>query len=40
VDSCPDAKETSISAELDMEALNRFRQKFPVLEDGDGFCLL
>lgn len=40
VDSCPEGKETSISAELDMEALNRFRQKFPVLEDGDGFCLL
>ncbi|MBO7562874.1 MAG: nitrilase family protein [Bacteroidales bacterium] len=39
VDSCPDAKETSISVDLDMEALKRFRSKFPVLEDGDGFCL-
>ncbi|MBR6465015.1 MAG: nitrilase family protein [Bacteroidales bacterium] len=35
VDSCPEAKETSISVELDMEALNRFRGKFPVLEDAD-----
>lgn len=35
VDSCPDAKETSISVDLDMEALNRFRGKFPVLEDAD-----
>ena len=39
VDSCPDAEETSISVDLDMEALKRFRSKFPVLEDGDGFCL-
>ena len=40
VDSCPEGKETSISVDLDMEALNRFRSKFPVLEDGDGFCMV
>ncbi|MBR4802379.1 MAG: nitrilase family protein [Bacteroidales bacterium] len=40
VDSCPDAKETSISVDLDMEALASFRGKFPVLEDADRFYLL
>ena len=40
VDSCPEGKETSISVDLDMEALNRFRSKFPVLEDGDEFCMV
>ena len=40
VDSCPDAEETSISVDLDMDALNRFRKKFPVLEDADKFYLL
>lgn len=40
VASCPDAEETSISVDLDMEALARFRSKFPVLEDADPFCIL
>ncbi len=40
VASCPDTEETSISVELDMDALGRFRKKFPVLDDADGFCLL
>jgi len=40
VDSCPDAKETSISVDLDMEALKRFRGKFPVHDDADSFYLI
>lgn len=36
---CPDGEESTVAAELNMEALTEFRKKFPVLEDGDGFEL-
>lgn len=35
VASCPDDEVSSITAELDMEALAAFRKKFPVLGDRD-----
>ncbi len=34
---CEDNKEDVATAEIDLEALERFRRKFPVLEDGDEF---
>ena len=37
--SCPDDKITSITCELQMDALDTFRKKFPVLEDADKFLL-
>jgi len=37
--SAPDYEEAVIEAELDMEALEEFREKFPVLHDADGFEL-
>lgn len=37
---CPWETESSASAEVDMEALEQFRKKFPVLEDADEFTLL
>jgi len=39
IEACQDGKECEITAELDMEALNAFREKFPVLEDADNFTL-
>ena len=33
--ACPDGEEAAAIATLDMEALNAFRQKFPVLNDRD-----
>ena len=33
--SCEDGKEEEASAEIDMEALTAFREKFPVLHDAD-----
>lgn len=33
----PDFEEGFAEAEIDMEALNAFREKFPVLNDADGF---
>ena len=33
--SCPDNTECVASATIDMEGLNAFRQKFPVLDDAD-----
>ena len=33
--SCEDGKEMSASAEIDMDMLEAFRQKFPVLNDSD-----
>ena len=38
--SCAPATEAVATADLDMEKLLRFRQKFPVLKDADGFQLL
>ena len=35
VASCPDGEETYICADIDMDALRRFRSKFPVLKDAD-----
>ena len=32
--------ESAVTAELDMEALSRFRTKFPVLKDADRFSVL
>lgn len=37
--SCTPGKEEVAVAELDMEALQRFRQKFPVLKDADSFSI-
>lgn len=34
---CPDDEETSITSNIDIEALRAFRKKFPVLEDADMF---
>jgi predicted amidohydrolase len=39
VASCPDDKVTSATFELQIDALNAFRKKFPVLEDADAFSL-
>ena len=36
---CPDGVESQISAEIDLEKLNEFRKKFPVLDDADDFTL-
>ena len=33
--SCEDGREMEASAEIDMEALRAFREKFPVLLDAD-----
>lgn len=35
VAACPDNEACTITIDLDMEALSKFRKKFPVLEDGD-----
>lgn len=35
-----DDKEQTITADLDLEAQNRFRAKFPALNDRDGFLLI
>ena len=35
VASCPDGEETYICTDIDMDALRRFRSKFPVLKDAD-----
>ena len=35
ITSCEDGKEMSASAEIDMDMLEAFRQKFPVLNDSD-----
>jgi len=37
---CPPDVEATASAQLDINELNRFRQKFPVLNDADGEVLL
>ena len=37
---CADNKEEVVSAEVDMERLERFRKKFPVLEDRDDIASL
>jgi len=37
--SCADGQECVAAAELDMQELEAFRQKFPVLNDGDAFSL-
>jgi predicted amidohydrolase len=34
---CVDSSVSTASAQLDMEALRRFREKFPVLRDSDVF---
>ncbi len=36
---CEDNVETTATADIDMEALNAFRRKFPVLEDMDEFTI-
>ena len=36
---CERGKTGSVTVELDMDSLEAFRQKFPVLEDADGFDL-
>ncbi len=35
--ACPDGEETDVAADIDMAALNQFREKFPVLKDGAEF---
>ncbi len=35
--SCPDSQECEATATIDIDALNAFRQKFPVLNDADLF---
>lgn len=37
---CASGRVETASAELDMENLHRFRQKFPVLSDADSFTLM
>ncbi len=37
---CEDDEECAATAEIDLEALERFRRKFPVLADGDEFVLV
>ena len=37
---CIPGRPESAAAELDMEALERFRQKFPVLHDADAFTIV
>ena len=37
--ACPDNEESVAVATLDMERLRTFRQKFPVLDDGDDFTV-
>ena len=37
--ACEDGKEGWAEARIDMDALEAFRKKFPVLEDADGFEL-
>ena len=36
---CPDGVESQISAEIDMDRLEEFRRKFPVLQDADRFVM-
>ena len=40
VAACPDDEVTSISCEVNMESLNSFRKKFPVLKDADTFHIV
>lgn len=40
VAACPDGEVTSISGEINMESLNSFRKKFPVLKDADTFHIV
>ena len=35
METCETGKEMTITADIDMEALNSFRKKFPVLKDRD-----
>ena len=37
---CPWSRESAVSADIDMEALQAFRKKFPVLDDADPFTLI
>lgn len=37
---CPWSRESAVSADIDMEALQTFRKKFPVLDDADPFTLI
>ena len=37
---CADGEEGIATVELDMEQLQRFRKKFPVLDDADKFNVL
>ena len=37
--SCNDGEECEATAEIDMEALEAFRKKFPVLNDADKMFL-
>ena len=39
VAACEDGKEEAITVSLDLDRLNAFRKKFPVLEDSDEFKL-
>lgn len=39
VAECGYGVQEAISADIDMEALNAFRRKFPVLNDADGFMI-
>lgn len=38
--ACKDGEEGEVTAEIDLEELNRFRQKFPVLDDADAFEIM
>ena len=37
--ACEDGKEEEVEADIDMDSLNGFRKKFPVLNDADNFVL-
>lgn len=37
---CKDGQEGEVTADIDLEELNRFRQKFPVLDDADAFEIM
>lgn len=40
MEACKRGEEDEITGEIDLDELNRFREKFPVLEDADSFKLV
>ena len=39
IQECEDHKSMTITAEINLDELNSFRKKFPVLDDADSFIL-